>query len=332
MTKGTYSFEHLQNFCNENNMILIKSYHDCKVTRDTIIEGKCINNDCDSDFNKVFRQLKKSGGYCKKCTNNITKINIQNTCLKKYGVEHVLQVKDIREKGKNTIMQKYGVENISQNNNIKLQKKETCFKNHGVVVSSQNDEIKEKLKQTCLKKYGCEYTFQNYEIKEKIKQKYLMKYSDQKEEIKNNRKKTCLNKYGCEYPNQNTKQYEKVIKKSFSLKEYILPSTNIIQVQGYEPFALNELINVKLINENNIITGVSNVPSIWYNDINNKKHRHYVDIFIPSENLCIEVKSTWTIEKKKDNIFLKQLAAKELGYKYEIWVYNSKGVKVECYT
>ena len=26
MTKGTYSFEHLQNFCNENNIILIKSY------------------------------------------------------------------------------------------------------------------------------------------------------------------------------------------------------------------------------------------------------------------------------------------------------------------
>jgi len=63
-------------------------------------------------------------------------------------------------------------------------------------------------------------------------------------------------------------------------------------VQGYEPFALNELINVKLINENNIITGISNVPSIWYNDINNKKRRHYVDIFIPSENLCDEVKST----------------------------------------
>jgi hypothetical protein len=47
--------------------------------------------------------------------------------------------------------------------------------------------------------------------------------------------------------------------------------------------------------------------------------------------LCIEVKSTWTIEKKKDNVFLKQQAAKELGYKYEIWVYNAKGEKVECY-
>ena len=29
-------------------------------------------------------------------------------------------------------------------------------------------------------------------------------------------------------------------------------------------------------------------------------------------------------EKKKDNIHLKQNAAKELGYKYEIWVFNKK--------
>jgi hypothetical protein len=64
---------------------------------------------------------------------------------------------------------------------------------------------------------------------------------------------------------------------------------------------------------------------------NVEKHRHYVDIFIPSQNKCIEVKSTWTSEKKKDTIFLKQNAAKELGYNYEIWVYNRKGIKIEKY-
>ena len=43
------------------------------------------------------------------------------------------------------------------------------------------------------------------------------------------------------------------------------------------------------------------------------------------------MKSTWTAEKKKDNIFLKLNAGKELGYNYEIWVYNNKGEKVNCY-
>jgi hypothetical protein len=35
--------------------------------------------------------------------------------------------------------------------------------------------------------------------------------------------------------------------------------------------------------------------------------------------------------KNKYNIFLKQNPAKELGYNYEIWVYNNKGVRVEKY-
>jgi hypothetical protein len=83
--------------------------------------------------------------------------------------------------------------------------------------------------------------------------------------------------------------------------------------------------------ENDIITGCKNVPTIWYNDTIGKKHRHYVDIYIPSKNKCIEVKSTWTLKLQKSNIFLKQNAAKELGYEYEIWIYDSKGNKVETF-
>ncbi len=49
---------------------------------------------------------------------------------------------------------------------------------------------------------------------------------------------------------------------------------------------------------------------------NGKNHRHYVDIFIPTQNRCIEVKSTWTAKLNEHNIYLKQNAAKELGYKY----------------
>ena len=31
------------------------------------------------------------------------------------------------------------------------------------------------------------------------------------------------------------------------------------------------------------------------------------------------------------NIFLKQNAGKNLGYQYEIWIYDDKGNKVECH-
>jgi hypothetical protein len=58
-------------------------------------------------------------------------------------------------------------------------------------------------------------------------------------------------------------------------------------------------------------------------------HRHFVDIFIPSKNLCIEVKSSWTMQKP--NVFFKQTSGKLLGYAYEIWVYDCKGTKIECH-
>jgi len=120
-------------------------------------------------------------------------------------------------------------------------------------------------------------------------------------------------------------------KTSYYIKEYILPSGNTINIQGYEHFALDELLQKENMNENDIITGCKNVPTIWYNDESGKKHRHFVDIFIPSQNKCIEVKSTWTLKKQKEIVLLKKMAAKELGYLYEIWVYDKIGNKVEFY-
>jgi hypothetical protein len=116
----------------------------------------------------------------------------------------------------------------------------------------------------------------------------------------------------------------------FKSKEYILPSGKIINYQGYENFAIDEIIYKMKIDEGNIIMGCNNVPDIWY-IYNDTSHRHYVDIYIKSLNMCIEVKSTWTITKKREQIFLKMEKAKELGYKYEIWVYDYKGTKIECY-
>jgi hypothetical protein len=120
-------------------------------------------------------------------------------------------------------------------------------------------------------------------------------------------------------------------KNSYYLKEYALPSGNKIKIQGFEHFALDELFQKENMNENDIITGCKNVPTIWYNDDSGKKHRHFVDIYIPSQNKCIEIKSTWTFEKQKEVVFLKLNAAKELGYLYEIWVYDGKGNRVDFY-
>jgi hypothetical protein len=174
---------------------------------------------------------------------------------------------------------------------------------------------------------GVRHSFQMESTKEK--NRIVMR--ENHDEILNKSKQTCLSKYGVEHPAQNTEIMEKCSKNAYKRKEYKFPSGKIVMIQGAEHYALDEILQNKELDERNIIVGTSNVPEIWYEGIDGKRHRHFVDIFIPSQNKMIEVKSTWTAEKKKDNIFLKQIAGKELGYEYEIWVYDKKGIKVECY-
>ncbi len=83
--------------------------------------------------------------------------------------------------------------------------------------------------------------------------------------------------------------------------------------------------------DDDIIVKRSEVPVVWYEGNDGKIHRYFVDCFIKSQNRCIEAKSTWTLIKKEDNVFLKQQALKEAGYECEIWVYDSNGEKVECH-
>ena len=254
-------------------------------------------------------------------------------CIEKYGVEYSLQSKECRDKGKITCLEKYGVENALQSKEIRDKIKQTCLIKFGVEYPSQNEQVRDKMKSTCLINHGVEYALQSEEIKKKTKETCMIKYGvnhpAQNEEVHKKMEKTCLEKYGVKNPTQNSEISERASKNSYLSKIYTFPSGKEINVQGYEPFALDKLIQT--LSEDDIITGCSNVPNIAYADEEGKQHKHFPDIFIPSQNKCIEVKSTWTAEKKKDNIFLKQNAGKQIGYNYEIWVYNRKYEKINCY-
>ena len=282
----------------------------------------------------------------------------KETCLKNHGVEWSLQSKNIREKGKKKTIEKYGVENAMQNQDIKNKTKENNLKNLGVEYPQQSKEVKEKTKQsyisnwgvehisqsqeiknkkveTSLKNWGVEHTMQSKEVKEKTKntniERYGVEYTFQSEAIKEKIKNTNIERHGVPYPQQNAEISEKTSKSSLNYKNYVFPSGRIERIQGYENFMLDDLLYIENIQEDNIIVKRSEVPECWYEDTTGKKCRYYVDCFIKSQNRCIEVKSTWTAKKIDDCVFLKQNALKNAGYKCEIWIYNSKGEKVECY-
>lgn len=106
-----------------------------------------------------------------------------------------------------------------------------------------------------------------------------------------------------------------------------MPSGTVRKVQGYEPFALDELL--KIYTEDQIKTERKDIGSISY-EMGGKVKYYFPDIAIPHENKIIEVKSVWTYKCKSDNIPQKAEATKAKGFIYEIWVYDQKGNRIIC--
>ena len=186
----------------------------------------------------------------------------------------------------------------------------------------------ERSKATLMKKYGVDNPGQSEEIKIKINESYIKNYGMhplKTDKVKSKRVNTCLEKYGG-HPNQNIDVQIKSEANSYHYKDYMLPSGNLVKYQGYENTAIDEL--VQLYEEDDIGIGRSNIPIIKYN-IGDVKHVYFPDFFIKSEKKIIEVKSEWTLKLKRGNVEEKALATIAAGYKYEIWVYSDKRVKVE---
>jgi hypothetical protein len=327
-SKVKYDIHMLIDFCNTNNIILLDDYSEQFINRDTNIEGICLNEGCENNFIKPFRQLLKIGGYCENCSKENGKVKIIETNLQKFGVDNPMKNSEIKEKLKQSIIKKYGVEHNSQSDEIKVKKVNTYLKNYGVTSHLKSPEIREQIKQTNLKKYGVENPQQNKEIRNKNYEtnlkKYGVKHYFETQEFKNKVIQTSLERYGVPHHSQNAEVAETMLKCAYNKKQYKLPSGKLLDYQGYENFALDRLLRVEKIPEDNIITNRKDVPVIWYTDINNKKRRHYVDIFIPSQNRCIEVKSTWT-NQTKNHVLEKQKEAKVLGYIYEVWIFDREG-------
>lgn len=205
---------------------------------------------------------------------------------------------------KQTNRKRYGVSWLFSTKKIKEKIKKTNFNRWGVEHVLQNKNVIDKKKKTCLDRYGVENYRSTKECQDKIKN-------------------TCIKKYGVESASQNPQVHTKQQKSAYKIKLFILPSGKKLLCQGYEPFALQDLL--KKYNEKDIVTNKKLIPQFWYFTPDNKKHKYFPDIFIPNKNLIIEVKSTWTDTLNKNIILLKKLCVENSGYLYQKMVYDRKG-------
>ena len=105
-------------------------------------------------------------------------------------------------------------------------------------------------------------------------------------------------------------------KNYFKFKEYIFESGRIEHVQGYEPQAIDMLLEI--FNEDEIVVG-DGVPVIDYID-GMKNRKYYPDIFIPSINTIIEVKSDFTYNVNLHQNKMKEKFAIKSGYEFHFMI------------
>ncbi len=310
------------------NATLVGNYD--KINYRSLIKFKC---SCNSDeiIEKRFCIIvdKTGGAKCKNCIKIQSNERKKASYLSRYGEDNPSKIKEFQDKKFETFITKYGKRNPCQNEIIKEKIINTNIKKYGSKCPLNNIMILYKAKKTLFKNYGVKSPLQSNIIKEKIKNSFINKYGVKNpfssEIIKEKIKRTNNKKYGVNYPNQNIDIYNKNQIKSKKFKEYKMPSGETRKVQGYEPWALDELI--LKYKEEEIITSRKDIPQIKY-IIDEVDHYYYPDIYIPNENKIIEIKSTWTIKFKNDNIEQKAIATKDAGYKYEIWCYDNKKNKI----
>lgn len=254
----------------------------------------------------------------------ITKDKYKQTMMERYGVENSFQAEEVKEKIKETMMEKYNCENPQQCPEIQQKTMQTFQERYGCSNPMKNVGVQNKGKATNTIKYCCENPFQAEVCKEKSKQtcleKYGVEYAIQSTEVKDKVVKTNIERYGVPNPSQCPDILDKQFKAACKLKDYTFPCGKVIQVQGYEPLALDELMKLGY-SSLDIVTDRSKVPEIWY-EKDGKKKRYFCDIYIPNENRIIEIKSDYTYSHKSGNVQDKAQATIDMGFDYEIWIYD----------
>lgn len=276
---------------------------------------------------------------------------IRKTMLERYGVENVAQSEVVQAKMRATTLARLGVENAAQSEEVQAKMRATTLAHFGVENAFQSEEVQSKIRTTNRQRLGVDYPMQNAAVREKsrasnqlirgvdnpsqspevrakireiTRRNYGVDYPLQSAIVREKTRTTCRERYGVDNPMQNKEVYDKARKAAYKLKKYVLPSGTSIEVQGYEPACLNDLLFREGFREAEILDGYERMPTVNY-ILDGRRHIYYPDVFLPTRNKLIEVKSTYTVKTHLAEIAAKFQACRAGGFDIELRVYDSKG-------
>jgi len=279
------------------------------------------------------------------------------TCKERYGTEYIFTTEENFEKARQAFFLKYG-NTFGNVESLRQKQIQTTREKYDVDFPLMSKEIQEKIQNNNLTKYGCKVFIQSEVGKKLMMTKYGNKMYLQSEVGKKymidtygnemylhseagkqymldtygNKmylqseagKQYMIDTYGYEHAMQNPEILAKVQKSAFRAKPYEMPSGQIINVQGYEHFCMDDLL--KVYDEKDIMIGMENLPVFPYiHPIEDRVATYHPDAYIPKDNLIIEVKSVYTYFCDHDVNISKWNAAHAAGYDMVIYVYDPSG-------
>jgi len=168
----------------------------------------------------------------------------------------------------------------------------------------------EKLKQYNLRKYGVEYSTQRTEIQSKIR-------------------RTMRKRYGVIHALQSKELFDKNLATAYKCKRIKL-GQRMVQVQGYEPQAIEWLLSNTRLQPSDIRCGIGDkqLPSIEY-VFDGKRRIYHPDIYVPRWNKIYEVKSDYTLKASKEVNRAKRRACRAQGFKFSFLVMDKYGNRIK---
>ena len=253
---------------------------------------------------------------------------------KKYGADYYTSTDEFKKKTKETFEEKYGG-HPTKLSSTQDKKRKTNIEKYGFSNALLNPEVKEKSMATNNEKYGGNSSMCSSEVRDKSKatnqKKHGVDWYVQSDEFKKKFTETMLARYGVEHAMHHTDSFEKSISTSYRKKIFVFPSGRIEKIQGYEGFAIIDLLNSGY-SEDDIIVSNKDIEMhtgvIFYPDSENKKRKYYPDIFVLSENKIIEVKSHYTFDYAYTVNMRKRKASIDMGLSFEFWVYDPAGKRI----
>ena len=132
------------------------------------------------------------------------------------------------------------------------------------------------------------------------------------------RKQTCLLRWGAEHYSQSV---HFPWNNAYKMYDYTSKfGKTFLNLQGYERFYIDEL---DMETHDNLVSGRRDVPTFEY-EFEGKLRLYFPDFYDPLTHTVVEVKSTWTFKKKKQQCLIKREAVIAEGYNYLFKIYNDK--------